>query len=347
MKIFTLFTKDGRVDVPLKDNQIPAAAQIMKNPDASIMDKVREMNDLSNKLTKAQLHDLESQIEKVEFTDVDGRTIRLVKDAGNAIQVIGKDEVAPEVPHNPEDKAEFDKEKKEHPEFTDEQIWQIVADHKRADMGKSATVLRNAAGKLQKGGPGSGRHDEGGRKPYDGQDVSDVPTVIPRTEPKTFKIPPMPKDKGNPKAPFEDIDDWGKPTRTPNLGADKDVISSPKEPKATAGKTWSAPVQDKPAPKAPEKAPGADDKKIATEHVKANVPWKHQDQAKAYLNSEQFHQDVARHSENRQKEIENLGYAQGPHPAVRAMNEHMHPLMTKADYQDFMRNTAGWLAKQE
>jgi hypothetical protein len=40
--------------------------------------------------------------------------------------------------HTPEEQAEFDKQKQEHPTFTDEQIWQIVADH------------------MAKGGPGSG-----------------------------------------------------------------------------------------------------------------------------------------------------------------------------------------------
>jgi hypothetical protein len=192
MKIFSMFTKDGRVDVPLKDNQAGEAAQIMQNPEMSLMDKVREMTDLSNKLTKAQLHDLESKIEKVAFTDINGQTITLIKD----------------------------------PEFSDEQVWQIISDHAVekggpgsgphavgdsvritgsnrhagktgkvlrhdpkfnstiVDVGeyesatvhpndlestekstqKSLDVLRNSAGKLQKGGPGSGRHYEGGPK---------------------------------------------------------------------------------------------------------------------------------------------------------------------------------------
>jgi hypothetical protein len=224
MKIFSMFTKDGRVDVPLKDNQAGEAAQIMQNPEMSLMDKVREMTDLSNKLTKAQLHDLESKIEKVAFTDINGQTITLIKDAGNAIQAIGKEETAPE--HTPEELAEFEKEKAEHPEFSDEQVWQIISDHAVekggpgsgphavgdsvritgsnrhagktgkvlrhdpkfnstiVDVGeyesatvhpndleptekstqKSLDVLRNSAGKLQKGGPGSGRHYEGGPK---------------------------------------------------------------------------------------------------------------------------------------------------------------------------------------
>lgn len=38
--------------------------------------------------------------------------------------------------HTPEEEAEFEKEKKEHPEFSDDQIWEIVNDHKKVE-GKS------------------------------------------------------------------------------------------------------------------------------------------------------------------------------------------------------------------
>ena len=261
MKIFTMFTKEGRVDVPLKDNQAVEAAQIMKNPLTNIVEKVREMNDLSNKLTKAQLDAVAQTIEKVEFKDVDGRTIRLIKDAGNAIQVIGKEEAAPE--HSPEDQAEFDKERKEHPDFTDEQIWQIVADHKVADEKEEAPEA-------------------------------------------------SPKDTARNEA--------GKPVKP----------------------AWSAPVQ---APKAPVKAEGSDDKKIAIEHIKTGVPMKHQDQAKTYVNSDKFKEDVARHTDEHDKERQTLGYTRGGHPAVRAVNEHLLPLMTKAERMDYLRDAAGMLAK--
>lgn len=211
-KIFSFFTKDGRVEVPIKEADIKQAAQIAQNPLTSLVEKVREMSDLSNKLIKAQSDQVAQAIEKIEFTDVDGRTITLIKggpgsgrhdeggtkfhsetkhgmyhtfktpnnktgvvfkptgsmspermtgefnnpldansaiarhdaelgkmakDAGNAIQAIGKEETKPE--HTPEELAEFEKEKAEHPEFSDEQIWQIIADHA-----------------VEKGGPGSG-----------------------------------------------------------------------------------------------------------------------------------------------------------------------------------------------
>ena len=261
MKVFTVFTKEGRVDVPIKENQTAEASQIMTNPLTNLADKVREMNSLSNQLTKSQLHDLSSQIEKVEFTDVDGRVIRLVKDAGNAIQVIGKENDATEEAtlHSPEDQPEFDEERKEHPEFTDEQIWQIVADHKR--VGKSQDEQRNEAGK-------------------------------------------------------------------------------PVKP------TWKAPVQEVKKP-APVKAEGADDKKIATEHIKTAVPMKHQEQAKAYVNSDKFKEDVARHTDEHAKETQALGYTRGGHPAVRAVNEHLMPLMSKSDKADYLRDAAGMLAKNK
>lgn len=75
MKFFTVFTKQGRVEIPMPENKMAQAEAIMRNPLGDITEKLREMNDLSNKLTKVQI----DEVEKVEFIDVDGKTVTLLK----------------------------------------------------------------------------------------------------------------------------------------------------------------------------------------------------------------------------------------------------------------------------
>lgn len=206
MKIFSVITKQGRVDFPIKDAELKQAESIMKNPLGEVTDKLREMNDLSNKLTKSQIDELATRTEKLEFTDVDGKKITLLNK-----KLFTKDEL---------------------------------------------------------------------------------------------------KDAGQ----------------------EKDSNTN----------EWKAqpPVNPEPAKKPAPKDEFADHKKVATEYAKTAVPMKHQEAAKTYIASDQFKDDVARHSDVRDKEIKDLGYPQGPHAAIRAVNEHLHPIMSKADYVEFLRKTA-------
>lgn len=73
MRILSVFTKNGRQDIQVPDNQVSAAASIIKNPMMDAVDKVRELADLSNKLTKKQEWLDANKVEKISFTDVDGR----------------------------------------------------------------------------------------------------------------------------------------------------------------------------------------------------------------------------------------------------------------------------------
>jgi len=79
MKYFSVFTKDGRVDLPIRDEQAREAAAIVKNPLTDVADKVRELADLSNKLTKVQGLAAGNAVEKIVFKDVDGREMVIDK----------------------------------------------------------------------------------------------------------------------------------------------------------------------------------------------------------------------------------------------------------------------------
>lgn len=72
MKTISVFTKQGRVDFEVKDSQAARAAEIIRNPLADVTEKLREMNDLSTKLTKKQLWAAAQNFEKFVFEDVDG-----------------------------------------------------------------------------------------------------------------------------------------------------------------------------------------------------------------------------------------------------------------------------------
>lgn len=73
MKVFSVFTKNGKVDIPIKDREVKEAVAIVKDPMKDLTEKVRELNDLSNKLVKVQGWADGNKIEKVTFKDVDGR----------------------------------------------------------------------------------------------------------------------------------------------------------------------------------------------------------------------------------------------------------------------------------
>ena len=279
MKIYSIFTKTGRTDVPIQEQNQNQAEAIAKNPVMDLMDKVRELTDLSNKLTKSQALELGNEVEKIEFTDIDGSKVT-----------------------------------------------------------------------LRKGGPGSGRHPEGGVKPeIDDPYVSraHVGSDVPMHQSTADAVDRMEaKDKLNPDglSNYNSNRDAGfghKESMQAGINAqDKPEKEEPK-PASTKGNEWQAPKQEPKEPKVAEKPkdPFNDHKKIATEHVKSSVPLKHQEAAKAYINSDHFKEDVERHAENRNSEIKNLGYAQGPHPAIRALNEHLHPMMNKAEWSEFEKKT--------
>lgn len=79
MKFFTLFTKSGRIDVPIKDKDVATASKIVTDPMKDLTEKVRELNDLSNKLTKTQDWVESNKVEKISFTDVDGQKVIIEK----------------------------------------------------------------------------------------------------------------------------------------------------------------------------------------------------------------------------------------------------------------------------
>lgn len=388
VKIFSFFTKTGKIEVPIKDTDTVKATSIAKNPIMDLADKLREINDLSSKLTKAQVAEtLAKGIEKVEFTDVDGSKQTLLKggpgsgrnpeggsketlasqytregrtqesasrntpytvikpegdstvkgkksfnvqrNIGQAKYVVnhhdgvkthsdGSKFYDVSIFHNKPELENFTQDLKSR-DYTDEQEFASDTNKKYSTVtGKDKVeklgdgkanldALRDMQGKLQKGGPGSGRHSEGGT------------TMSEEVDSK-----------------FKEGAQQAKESR--------DSEAERYAPKDSKNK-WEAKTPKNPEPEKPEtvKPEGTDDKKIAMEHAKVNIPLKHQGSAKAYINSDQFHDDTARHATNRQKEIQSLGYAQGPHPAVRALNEHMHPMMTKAEFEEYADLTKiGW-----
>ena len=79
MKIYSFFTKTGKIEVPISEQNQSQAEAIAKNPVTDLMDKVRELTDLSNKLVKSQALELGNEVEKIEFTDIDGSKVTLRK----------------------------------------------------------------------------------------------------------------------------------------------------------------------------------------------------------------------------------------------------------------------------
>lgn len=79
MKVFSVFTKQGKVDIQIKDKDVAAAEAVAKDPILNVVEKVRELSDLANKLTKAEVDALGNKVEKISFKDVDGRVVTIEK----------------------------------------------------------------------------------------------------------------------------------------------------------------------------------------------------------------------------------------------------------------------------
>lgn len=79
MKFFTVFTKQGRIEIPIKDTEERAAQEVARNNEMSLADKVRELADLSNKLTKTRVWAEGNEFQKISFKDVDGRKVVIEK----------------------------------------------------------------------------------------------------------------------------------------------------------------------------------------------------------------------------------------------------------------------------
>ena len=79
MKVFSVFTKQGKVDIQIKDKDVAAAEAVAKDPILNVVEKVRELSDLANKLTKAEADALGNKVEKISFKDVDGKVVTIEK----------------------------------------------------------------------------------------------------------------------------------------------------------------------------------------------------------------------------------------------------------------------------
>lgn len=295
MKMFSIFTKEGRVDLPIKDKDIKVAAAIAKNPLTDVVEKVRELSDLSRKLTKKQEHEVASGFQKLEFTDVDGRHTYIEKGAKweACVQEVSKD---PNV-EKPEAVCTASVGKTEE-KPADDKI--VIGYEKDGKVSKTWTDEARAASAAARAGH-SAPKEEGRYVTIDGKSKYFPP------EESTAK-------------PAETGANASAHDSTANLhqqveAKTQENISAAQEAKDAEAKRYgSKEVPSK------ERAKQLEHSAAAQNFVHTNVPVKHQAAVRDYIGSDQFHHDVAGHAAAANDEKKRLGYMHGPHPAVRAIN---------------------------